>query len=128
MTSRAPGGACARDFQEPETGMTWRVRVMRLTPAPEPSLWGGRVGPLVLQFENGVETRRLEPAPPDWRECEDATLWRYCQAARALGMRRALAGQNGIASAQSAREKPATAVVVIHVDEQEIACPHPLEG
>ena len=126
--TRKPLGAWAREFQEPVSGTKWRVRVMRLTPVPEPSLWGGPVGPLVLQFENGVETRRLEPAPPDWRECDDAALWRYCQAARPLRMRRALAGQNGIASAQSAREKPATAVVVIHVDEQEIACPHPLEG
>jgi hypothetical protein len=119
---------CAREFQEPETGVTWRVRLIRLTSAPEVSLWGGRVGPLVLGFENGVEARRLEPAPPDWRECDDATLRRYCEAAQPLGLRGALAGQNGSASERSAGEKPATAVVVQDVDEQEVACPHPLEG
>ncbi len=94
---------CAREFQEPETGVTWRVRVMRLTSAPELSLWGGRVGPLVLEFENGVETRRLEPAPLDWQECDDAALWRYCEAAQPLGMRRALAGDIGLTSGEGIR-------------------------
>ncbi len=127
MTSRPPG-TCAREFQEPASGTTWRVRVMRLTPAPEPSLWGGRVGPLVLQFENGVEARRLEPAPPDWRECDAAALWRYCQAAQRLGIRRALAGHPGMQSARLPREKPTTDVVVMDVDERLLACPHPLAG
>ncbi len=102
MTSRAPG-AFARDFQEPETSTTWRVRVMRLTPAREPSLWGGRVSPLVLQFENGVERRRLEPAPPDCRECDDAALWRYCEAAQPLGTRRALTGEIALTSGEGIR-------------------------
>ena len=126
--TRNQAGAWAREFEDPASGTTWRVRLIRPTPATEPSLWGGRVGPLVLQFENGVETRRLEPAPLDWRECDEAALWRYCQSAQLAGIRRALAGDNGIAAAQSPREKPASDLDGMRTDEHAVACPDPVQG
>ncbi len=89
MSGKATG-AWAREFCDPRDGTTWRVRLMRSRPAAELSVWGGSLAPLALRFENGVMTRHLEPAPLDWRECDEATLWRYCQAAVLLGIRRAL--------------------------------------
>jgi hypothetical protein len=88
MTSK-PAGAWAREFQDP-AGATWRVRLVRLSSAGEFTLTGGRVGGLALYFENGIETRRLEPVPPDWRECDQAALWHSCQVAQSCGVRRAL--------------------------------------
>jgi hypothetical protein len=70
--------------------VAWRVHLVRSGGVPELSLFGGRFGPLVLRFQNGIETGHLAPAPADWRECDDAALWRYCQAAQPSGMRRAL--------------------------------------
>ena len=89
MTERS-ASACAREFRDPEGATTWRVRLVRSGAGPELSLWGGRLGPLALRFENGVETRHLEPAPLDWRECDDAALWRYCRSAMLVGIRPAL--------------------------------------
>jgi hypothetical protein len=43
----------------------------------------GRLEPVTLQFQNGIgaHSRYLYPIPPDWRECDDLALWRYCQQA-----------------------------------------------
>ena len=43
-----------------------------------------RFPPATLRFQNDIRThaRYLHPVPPDWRECDDATLWGYCKQAR----------------------------------------------
>jgi hypothetical protein len=41
----------------------------------------GRLQAVMLRFQNGAHTRYLEPIPPDWRECDELTLWRYCEQA-----------------------------------------------
>ena len=117
MTSKA-AGAWAREFQDP-VNTTWRVRLVRPSPAGEYSLGSGRPGALVLRFENGVETRQLEPVPPDWRECDEVALWHYCQAAISCGIRRALKGDNQKVSQQRHHlERPAPPVLVLLPDER----------
>ncbi len=124
MTSK-PAGAWAREFVDPGHAATWRVRLVRPSPAGELSLWGGRVAAPALRFENGVETRELQPAPPDWRECDDAALWHYCQAARLCGIRRALAGGNQTLPKRTNQEKPASPVLLHEEDERPIAGTNP---
>ena len=41
----------------------------------------GRLHAVTLRFQNGAYKRYLHPIPPDWRECDDLTLWRYCELA-----------------------------------------------
>ena len=95
-------GAWAREFRDPADG-TWRVRLVRSNSPGEFTLCGGRVGGVVLRFENGIETRQLEAVPLDWRECDESTLWHYCQMATSRGIRRALAGDDQNCSEQRHR-------------------------
>jgi hypothetical protein len=69
----------ARKFKDPQD-VTWWVHLVR--PGVESEIV--RRGPLqavLLRFQNGAYTRYLQPIPPDWRECDDMTLWRYCKQA-----------------------------------------------
>jgi len=40
-----------------------------------------RLHAVALRFQNGAYKRYLQPVPTDWRECDDLTLWRYCELA-----------------------------------------------
>ncbi len=69
----------ARKFKDPHD-VTWWVHLVR--PGAERDIV--RRGPMqaaMLRFQNGAHTRCLQPIPPDWRECDDLTLWCYCEQA-----------------------------------------------
>ena len=121
-------GAWAREFRDP-ADTTWRVRLVRPSTAGERSLGSGRLEALALRFENGIETRQLEPVPPDWRECDEAALWHYCQVASSRGIRRALTGNDQNVSQQRHHlERPAPPVLVLLPDGRSVASPNPGEG
>jgi hypothetical protein len=71
----------ARRFKDPQD-VTWWVHLMR--PGVESVVVGpGRLQAVMLRFQNGISahSRYLHPVPPDWRECDDLTLWHYCEQA-----------------------------------------------
>ena len=80
-------GPWAREFRDPQDS-TWRVHLVRPGIGREITLWG-RVEGLALRFENGEQSRDLQPVPPDWRDCDEGTLWSYCQQATLRGVRHA---------------------------------------
>jgi hypothetical protein len=71
----------ARRFNDPQD-VTWWVHLVR--PGVESDIVRrGRLQAVMLRFQNGISahSRYLHPIPPDWRECDDMTLWRYCEQA-----------------------------------------------
>ena len=69
----------ARTFHDPQN-VTWWVHLVR--PGIESDIARrGRLQAVVLRFQNGTHWRYLHPIPPDWRECDDLTLWGYCEQA-----------------------------------------------
>jgi hypothetical protein len=87
-SSPPPSSPSAATFADAEALTVWRVRLVRLGPSCQVFLWGERPGPVALRFDNGLEVRYLNPAPADWRECDAATLRRYCEEARPHATRR----------------------------------------
>ena len=69
----------AREFRDPQD-VSWWVDLIR-TGSRGDDTWQGRSGGVSLRFQNGAESRHLSPIPPDWRECDCPTLWRYCELA-----------------------------------------------
>ena len=71
----------ARKFTDPHD-VTWWVHLVRadvqqrITRRSQPA-------PITLRFQNGISAhpRYLFPIPSDWRECDDVTLWAYCERA-----------------------------------------------
>ncbi len=79
LVAPRPPHAWARQFTDPHE-VTWWVHLVRLGVEGE-SLRGGRLEAVMLRFQNGTHARYLQPVPPDWRECDDLTLWGYCEQA-----------------------------------------------
>ena len=73
--------AWARKFTDPHD-VTWWVHLVRAG-ARQDSAHRGQLPAMTLRFQNGISThaRYLHPIPPDWRECDDVTLWGYCEQA-----------------------------------------------
>jgi hypothetical protein len=71
----------ARRFHDPQD-VTWWVDLVRAG-AEHDVARGGRLQAVTLRFQNGISahSRYLQPIPPDWRECDDSALWRYCERA-----------------------------------------------
>ena len=69
----------ARKFQDPQD-VTWWVHLVR--PGVQSDIVRReRLQAVMLRFQNGEQSRYLQPIPPDWRECDDLTLWGYCEQA-----------------------------------------------
>ena len=71
--------ASARRFLAPD-GATWWVHIMRPGGERDIARWGSPQV-VVLRFRSGTVSRYLRPIPDDWRECDDLTLWGYCEEA-----------------------------------------------
>ena len=73
--------AWARKFTDPHD-VTWWVHLVRAD-ASEGIARPRRLPAMTLRFQNGISThaRYLHPIPADWRECDDLTLWGYCERA-----------------------------------------------
>jgi hypothetical protein len=69
----------AREFRDPQD-VSWSVDLIRAGGTGDVTRPGRPVS-VSLRFQNGAESRHLSPIPPDWRECDCPTLWRYCQLA-----------------------------------------------
>lgn len=82
----------ARTFKDPQD-LTWWVHLVRPGTGSK-IVWPGRLQAVMLRFQNGTESRYLQPIPPDWRECDDMTLWRYCEQGCVSGLAPA-AGRHG---------------------------------
>ena len=89
-----PAGTVEHSLVEPQTVRSW---ARRFTDSHDVTWWvhlvragarhevdrRGRLPAMTLRFQNGISThaRYLHPIPPDWRECDDMTLWVYCEQA-----------------------------------------------
>ena len=75
-------GAWARKFTDPHD-VIWWVHLVRAD-AQQSITRRGQLAPTTLRFQNGITAhpRYLFPVPSDWRECDDVTLWAYCEQAR----------------------------------------------
>ena len=69
----------ARRFLDPD-GATWWVHMMRPSGERDVARWRSPQV-VVLRFQSGTVSRYLRPIPADWRECDDLTLWGYCEQA-----------------------------------------------
>ena len=78
---RAPSAArtSEREFRDPQD-ISWWIDVIRMRGRGDVT-GQDRTGSVALRFQNAAESRQLSPIPPDWRECDYPTLWRYCQLA-----------------------------------------------
>lgn len=72
-----------REFTD-KNGTQWRVwdinPVLHARPA-NPGKPPSRVPKGWLCFEGGTERRRLSPIPPEWQQCDEATLESLCACA-----------------------------------------------
>ena len=71
----------ARKFTDPHD-VTWWVHLVR-TGVQQSITRGRQPAAITLRFQNGINARPryLFPIPSDWRECDDITLWAYCEQA-----------------------------------------------
>ena len=71
----------ARKFTDPHD-VTWWVHLLRRD-VEAGIARRRRLAPMTPRFQNGINAhaRYLHPIPPDWRECDDVTLWAYCEQA-----------------------------------------------
>ena len=70
----------ARRFNDAQN-VTWWVHLVR--PGVETEIIRHeRLQAVMLRFQNGEESRYLHPIPPDWRECDEMLLCRYCEQAK----------------------------------------------
>ncbi len=79
LVARLTAHSCARKFKDPHD-VTWWVHMV--SPGVENDVTRrGRLQAVMLRFQNGTHSRYLHPIPADWRECDDRTLWGYCEQA-----------------------------------------------
>jgi hypothetical protein len=83
---RPPSFELLREFTD-KSGTQWRV--WDINPAPRrPSNPGKRPSLKVpsgwLAFEGGGVRKRLSPIPPQWEQCDDATLESLCASAEVV--------------------------------------------
>ena len=71
--------SCARKFTDPHD-VTWWVHLVRVD-LQQRITRRGQPAAITLRFQNGIDAhpRYLCPIPSDWRECDDVTLWAYCE-------------------------------------------------
>jgi hypothetical protein len=71
----------ARKFTDPHD-VTWWVHLVRADVQQSITRRSQRAA-ITLRFQSGINARPryLFPIPSDWRECDDVTLWAYCEQA-----------------------------------------------
>ena len=81
LLTRPTARSSARRFRDPYD-VTWWMDLVRAGVESDIVL-PRRVQAVTLRFQNSISahSRYLHPIPPDWRECDDLALWRYCQQA-----------------------------------------------